>query len=102
MLNPYPRRVVLCLGTITIIGCYNVFNKFHLFPRKDVPLVKVNYQYEKRKKELDKKRKKEQKLKLKQNKKNNQSGSDSNEVETETTAETSAEETTVVVEEKQA
>ena len=37
-------------------------------------MVKVNYQYEKRKKELDKKRKKEQKLKLKQQKKNNPSG----------------------------
>src|SRR5687768_15609509 len=99
MINTYPRRVVLRMRTTTNIGCYNVFNKFHLFPRKDVPLVKVNYQYEKRKKELDKKRKKEQKLKLKQNKKNNQSGSDSNETETETTVETSVEETTAVVEE---
>lgn len=37
-------------------------------------MVKVNYQFEKRKKELDKKRKKEQKLRLKQQKKNSQPG----------------------------
>lgn len=37
-------------------------------------MVKVNYQFEKRKKELEKKRKKEQKLRLKQQKKNNQPG----------------------------
>jgi hypothetical protein len=77
-------------------------NIFNLPPGKDVPLVKVNYQYEKRKKELDKKRKKEEKLRQKQGKKHNPAGGESNETETETIVETSAEETTAVVEEKQA
>jgi hypothetical protein len=36
--------------------------------RKDDPLAKPNYQYEKRQKELAKKRKKEEKLKRKQEK----------------------------------
>lgn len=54
-------------------------------------MVKVNYQYEKRKKELDKKRKKEQKLKLKQQKKNNPSGEVSTEVQDDAVVETSTE-----------
>jgi hypothetical protein len=37
--------------------------------RKDDPLAKPNYQYEKRQKELAKKRKKEEKLKRRQKKK---------------------------------
>ena len=56
-------------------------------------MVKVNYQYEKRKKELDKKRKKEQKLKLKQQKKNNPSGVDATEAQVEGVVEASAEPT---------
>jgi hypothetical protein len=37
--------------------------------RKDKPLPKTNYQYEKRQKELDKKKKKAEKVRLKQEKK---------------------------------
>lgn len=46
-------------------------------------MVKVNYQYEKRKKELDKKRKKEQKLREKQQKKGYHPGVTSNESQVE-------------------
>jgi hypothetical protein len=35
-------------------------------PKKDNPLAKVNYQYEKRQKELEKKKKKDEKLQRKQ------------------------------------
>jgi len=62
-------------------------------------LVKVNYQYEKRKKELDKKRKKEQKLREKQQKKN-QPGGASNDTQVETTEEVAAVEPPVEVPEK--
>jgi hypothetical protein len=58
-------------------------------------LVKVNYQYEKRKKELDKKRKKEQKLREKQYKKGNQPSVTSNESHVDSPVE-KAEETAAV------
>jgi hypothetical protein len=41
--------------------------KYH----KDKPMVKTNYQYEKRQKELDKKKKKAEKERLKEIRKNN-------------------------------
>jgi len=63
-------------------------------------LVKVNYQYEKRKKELDKKRKKEQKLREKQHKKGNQPSGTSNAPQIETTEEVVAVETPVEAPEK--
>ncbi len=50
-------------------------------------MVKVNYQYEKRKKELDKKRKKEQKLREKQQKKGNHPSVTSHETQVESSAE---------------
>ena len=74
-------------------------NSTHI-PWKDVPLVKVNYQYEKRQKELEKKRKKEQKLRLKQNKKNNQPNDGSPQPEIETPVEAVPETTGVTAEEK--
>jgi hypothetical protein len=40
--------------------------------RKDNPLPKTNYKYEKRQKEIQKKKKQEEKLKRKQEKKTNQ------------------------------
>jgi hypothetical protein len=47
-------------------GSIRTKNKF----RKDDPLPKTNYQYEKRQKELEKKKKKAEKIRLKQIKKN--------------------------------
>jgi hypothetical protein len=59
-------------AALTHIGCYNIFQQIQPVPyrEKDVKLVKVNYQHEKRQKELEKKKKSEQKLKRKQEKKN--------------------------------
>ena len=53
-------------------------------------MVKVNYQFEKRKKEMDKKRTKDQKLRLKQQKKNNPSGGTSTETQDEVIVETTS------------
>ena len=55
-------------------GCYNVFNKPAQITayERNVKLVKINYQYEKRQKELEKKKKKEQKLRRKEIKKTSQ------------------------------
>lgn len=63
-------------------------------------MVKVNYQYEKRKKELDKKRKKEQKLREKQQRKGNQPSVIVNESEAETTEQAAVVETPAEVPEK--
>lgn len=57
-------------------GCYNgkvdwgdISSVFRETTRKEDPLAKVNYNYEKRQREIAKKKKKEEKLKEKLNKK---------------------------------